>query len=85
MTTTQLTAGTAQRPTFVVSQDLPGRPDPAGCLYLDFRSLNRLDSLVGLIVVHTAFALPVTIPVMAFFLLLQRRLTTGLVAGAVKG
>jgi N,N'-diacetylchitobiose transport system permease protein len=30
-------------------------------LYLDFRSLNLLDSLVGLIVVYTAFALPVTI------------------------
>ena len=30
-------------------------------LYLDFRSLNLLDSLVGLIFVYTAFALPVTI------------------------
>jgi ABC-type glycerol-3-phosphate transport system permease component len=30
-------------------------------LYIDFRSLNLLDSLVGLIVVYTAFALPVTI------------------------
>jgi ABC-type glycerol-3-phosphate transport system permease component len=30
-------------------------------LYLDFRSLNLLDNLVGLIVVYTAFALPVTI------------------------
>ena len=30
-------------------------------LYLDFRSVNLLDSLVGLIVVYTAFALPVTI------------------------
>jgi len=30
-------------------------------LYLDFRSLGLLDSLVGLILVYTAFALPVTI------------------------
>jgi ABC-type glycerol-3-phosphate transport system permease component len=30
-------------------------------LFLDFRSLNLLDSLVGLILVYTAFALPVTI------------------------
>jgi ABC-type glycerol-3-phosphate transport system permease component len=30
-------------------------------LYIDFRSLNLLDSLVGLILVYTAFALPVTI------------------------
>ncbi len=30
-------------------------------LYLDFRSLDLLDSLVGLILVYTAFALPVTI------------------------
>jgi len=126
-------------------------------LYIDFRSLNLLDSLVGLILVYTAFALPVTIwmlrnfvaavprelvatsvfafvfaynefifaltflgtdtakftlpiyvqyfygrnganwgaimaastlftiPVLAFFLLVQRRLSAGLVAGAVKG
>jgi len=30
-------------------------------LFLDFRSLNLLDSLVGLMLVYTAFALPVTI------------------------
>jgi ABC-type glycerol-3-phosphate transport system permease component len=30
-------------------------------LFIDFRSLNLLDSLVGLIAVYTAFALPVTI------------------------
>jgi ABC-type glycerol-3-phosphate transport system permease component len=30
-------------------------------LYIDFRSLNLLDSLAGLIAVYTAFALPVTI------------------------
>jgi N,N'-diacetylchitobiose transport system permease protein len=30
-------------------------------LYLDFRSLNLLDSLVGLIILYIAFALPVTI------------------------
>jgi N,N'-diacetylchitobiose transport system permease protein len=30
-------------------------------LFIDFRSLNLLDSLVGLILVYTAFALPVTI------------------------
>jgi N,N'-diacetylchitobiose transport system permease protein len=30
-------------------------------LFLDFRSLDLLDSLVGLILVYTAFALPVTI------------------------
>ena len=30
-------------------------------LFLDFRSLNLLDSLVGLILVYTTFALPVTI------------------------
>jgi ABC-type glycerol-3-phosphate transport system permease component len=30
-------------------------------LYIDFRSLNLLDSLVGLIVVYTEFAVPVTI------------------------
>ena len=30
-------------------------------LFIDFRKLNLLDSLVGLIVVYTAFALPVTI------------------------
>ncbi|HLK01833.1 MAG TPA: carbohydrate ABC transporter permease [Streptosporangiaceae bacterium] len=30
-------------------------------LFLDFRPLNLLDSLVGLILVYTAFALPVTI------------------------
>ena len=30
-------------------------------LFLDFRRLNLLDSLVGLILVYTAFALPVTI------------------------
>ena len=30
-------------------------------LYIDFRSLNLLDSLTGLIAVYTAFALPVTI------------------------
>jgi N,N'-diacetylchitobiose transport system permease protein len=30
-------------------------------LFLDFRSLNLLDSLIGLILVYTAFALPVTI------------------------
>ncbi|MGH3171597.1 MAG: carbohydrate ABC transporter permease [Trebonia sp.] len=30
-------------------------------LYLDFRSLNLLDSLTGLVVVYIAFALPVTI------------------------
>jgi ABC-type glycerol-3-phosphate transport system permease component len=30
-------------------------------LYLDFRALNLLDSLVGLILVYTTFALPVTI------------------------
>ena len=30
-------------------------------LYIDFRSLSLLDSLVGLILVYTAFALPVTI------------------------
>jgi N,N'-diacetylchitobiose transport system permease protein len=30
-------------------------------LFLDFRSLNLLDSLIGLIGVYTAFALPVTI------------------------
>jgi N,N'-diacetylchitobiose transport system permease protein len=30
-------------------------------LYIDFRSLNLLDSLAGLILVYTAFALPVTI------------------------
>jgi N,N'-diacetylchitobiose transport system permease protein len=30
-------------------------------LFLDFRSLNLLDSLVGLIAVYTAFAVPVTV------------------------
>ncbi len=30
-------------------------------LFIDFRSLNLLDSLIGLIAVYTAFALPVTI------------------------
>jgi N,N'-diacetylchitobiose transport system permease protein len=30
-------------------------------LFIDFRALNLLDSLVGLILVYTAFALPVTI------------------------
>src|SRR6201999_1940236 len=30
-------------------------------LFIDFRKLNLLDSLVGLILVYTAFALPVTI------------------------
>jgi ABC-type glycerol-3-phosphate transport system permease component len=30
-------------------------------LFIDFRSLNLLDSLVGLILVYTAFALPITI------------------------
>jgi N,N'-diacetylchitobiose transport system permease protein len=30
-------------------------------LFIDFRKINLLDSLVGLIVVYTAFALPVTI------------------------
>jgi len=30
-------------------------------LYIDFRSLNLLDSLVGLILVYTAFAVPITI------------------------
>jgi ABC-type glycerol-3-phosphate transport system permease component len=30
-------------------------------LYIDFRSLSLLDSLVGLILVYTAFAIPVTI------------------------
>jgi ABC-type glycerol-3-phosphate transport system permease component len=30
-------------------------------LFIDFRKLNLLDSLVGLIVVYTAFALPVTV------------------------
>jgi N,N'-diacetylchitobiose transport system permease protein len=30
-------------------------------LFLDYRSLNLLDSLVGLILVYTAFALPITI------------------------
>src|SRR6202007_2558777 len=30
-------------------------------LYIDFRSLSLLDSLVGLILVYTAFAVPVTI------------------------
>jgi ABC-type glycerol-3-phosphate transport system permease component len=30
-------------------------------LFIDFRSLNLLDSLIGLILVYTAFALPVTI------------------------
>jgi ABC-type glycerol-3-phosphate transport system permease component len=30
-------------------------------LFIDFRSLNLLDSLIGLILVYTAFALPITI------------------------
>ena len=89
-------------------------------LFLDFRRLSLLDSLVGLIAVYTVFALtflgtdtakytlPIyvqyfygrgsvdwggimaastlfTIPVMAFFLIVQRRMVNGLVAGAVKG
>ena len=36
-------------------------------LFLDFRSLNLLDSLVGLILVYTAFALPVTIWILRNF------------------
>jgi N,N'-diacetylchitobiose transport system permease protein len=36
-------------------------------LFIDFRKLNLLDSLVGLILVYTAFALPVTIWMMRNF------------------
>ncbi len=36
-------------------------------LFIDFRSLNLLDSLVGLILVYTAFALPVTIWILRNF------------------
>jgi len=42
-------------------------------------------NLQGFFPPYTAQLTVFTIPVMAFFLLLQRRLTTGLVAGAVKG
>jgi N,N'-diacetylchitobiose transport system permease protein len=36
-------------------------------LFIDFRKLNLLDSLVGLILVYTAFALPVTVWMMRNF------------------
>jgi ABC-type glycerol-3-phosphate transport system permease component len=36
-------------------------------LFIDFRSLNLLDSLVGLILVYTAFALPITILILRNF------------------
>jgi len=42
-------------------------------LYLDFRSLGLLDSLVGLILVYTTFALPVTIWMLRNFVAAVRR------------
>ncbi len=36
-------------------------------LFIDFRSLNLLDSLVGLILVYTAFALPITVLILRNF------------------
>ncbi len=55
-------------------------------LFLDFRQLSLLDSRGsvdwgGIMAASTLF----TIPVMVFFLIVQRRMVNGLVAGAVKG